>query len=175
MERNENREGETMVLNCKWCGKQFEASRKDAKYCGSSCRNKASRKNRGLVGKTCLICGEKFSPLTKSANKRKVCYNCVPNGETITRGRYVELIKKKMYGGKCIRCGYDKCVAALEFHHIDPTIKDTIVSSDTITLEKAIEESKKCVLICSNCHKEFHANLWKINDIVKEEVDLDSN
>jgi len=79
-----------------------------------------------------------------------------------------------MYGGKCVRCGYDKCMAALEFHHLDPTIKDTIISSDSITLEKAIEESKKCILICSNCHKEFHANLWNIEDLTeKEEVDLD--
>lgn len=74
-----------------------------------------------------------------------------------------------------MRCGYDKCISALEFHHIDPTTKDTIVSSDSITLEKAIKESKKCILICSNCHKEFHANLWKLNDIIKEEVDLDLN
>ena len=27
-------------------------------------------------------------------------------------------------GGKCQRCGYDKCVRALVFHHIDPTRKD---------------------------------------------------
>lgn len=24
-------------------------------------------------------------------------------------------------GGKCQCCGYDKCIQALEFHHIDPT------------------------------------------------------
>ena len=165
-----------MILICIQCGKEFEASRKDAKYCNSSCRNKASRESRGLIGKPCLICGEKFSPKTKSANKRKLCYNCVPDGEVITRGKYIELIKRKIYDGKCIRCGYDKCISALEFHHINPKNKDTIVSSDSITIEKAIEESKKCILICSNCHKEFHANLWKIEDLIfekKEEVDLD--
>ena len=27
-------------------------------------------------------------------------------------------------GEKCCLCGYDKCVAALEFHHIDPKQKD---------------------------------------------------
>lgn len=83
-----------------------------------------------------------------------------------------------MYDGKCHRCGYNKCVAALEFHHIDPSKKDTIVSSDSITIEKAIEESKKCVLLCSNCHKEFHAGLWNLNELdfnEMEEVKLDSN
>ena len=167
-----------MILLCNFCGKEFEASRRDAKYCSDGCRNKASRRNRGLIGKPCLICGNKFSPKTQSANKRQVCYDCVPDGETITRGRYIDLIKRKIYGGKCVRCGYDICTAALEFHHLDPTIKDTIISSDSITLEKAIEESKKCILICSNCHKEFHSHLWKIEDLnlgEKEEVNLDSN
>ena len=46
------------------------------------------------------------------------------------------------------------------------------------TIEKAIEESKKCVLLCSNCHKEFHAELQNLNELdfnEKEEVELDSN
>jgi hypothetical protein len=158
-----------MKLICELCGKEFEAKRKDAKYCSDSCRNKASRLHRGLIGKTCLICGEKFSPKTPSANKRKICYNCVPDGETITRSKYVELIKTKIYTGKCCRCGYDKCIQALEFHHIDPKQKDTIISSDSITIEKAIEESKKCILICSNCHKEFHAGLWDLSELNLEE------
>ena len=27
------------------------------------------------------------------------------------------------FGGKCGICGYDKCVEALEFHHLDPSPK----------------------------------------------------
>lgn len=165
-----------MKLICQLCGKEFEAVRSDAKYCGYSCRNKASRLNRGLIGKTCLICGEKFSPLTKSANKRKICYNCAPNGQTITRSKFIELIKTKIYDGKCIKCGYNNCIQALEFHHLDPDKKETIISSDSITIEKAIEESKKCILICSNCHKEFHAGLWTIDELKwEEEVNLAVN
>ena len=33
----------------------------------------------------------------------------------------------------------------------------------------------KFILICSNYHKEFHANLWNIEDLKKEEVDLDAH
>ena len=165
-----------MKLLCCFCQTEFEAKRKDAKYCSDACRNKASRYNRGLIGKPCLICGEKFSPLTQSANKRKICYNCVPDGITITRGKFVELIKTKIYNGTCVRCGYNICPHALDFHHIDPSQKDTIISSDSITIEKAIEESKKCILLCANCHKEFHAGLWNLNELettTKEEVNLD--
>ena len=71
---------------------------------------------------------------------------------------------------------------ALEFHHLDPTKKETIISSDSITVEQAIAESKKCILLCSNCHKELHANLWKIEKIngitiqkEEEEVSFDSD
>jgi predicted Zn-ribbon and HTH transcriptional regulator len=35
--------------------------------------------------------------------------------------RKLEIIRLK--GGKCERCGYDKNIAALEFHHLDPSIK----------------------------------------------------
>jgi predicted HNH restriction endonuclease len=32
-------------------------------------------------------------------------------------------------------------------------------------LKEAVEEVKKCVLICSNCHRELHAGLWNIDDL----------
>ena len=28
-------------------------------------------------------------------------------------------------GGKCALCGYSKCLASLDFHHINPLTKDT--------------------------------------------------
>ena len=67
-------------------------------------------------------------------------------------------------------------MSALEFHHKNPLEKDTIVSSADITVEKAIEESKKCILLCSNCHKEVHAGMWQLDEIIlkeSEEVNLD--
>ena len=85
---------------------------------------------------------------------------------------------KENRGGKCIRCGYDRCLKALEFHHIDPTQKDFTISNDHFKLMDAIRETKKCILICSNCHKEFHAGLWDLDELKiksKEEVNLESN
>lgn len=35
-----------LCLNCAHCGILFDAVRKDAKYCSSSCRNKALRQRR---------------------------------------------------------------------------------------------------------------------------------
>lgn len=72
-------------------------------------------------------------------------------------------------GGKCIRCGYSRCLKALEFHHLDPSQKDFTISNDHFKLKEAIEESKKCILLCSNCHKEFHNNLWTLDELNLEE------
>ena len=60
-------------------------------------------------------------------------------------------------GGKCVRCGYSKCIDALEFHHRDPSKKDFSVSGKTWSLERLKKEVDKCDLVCSNCHREIHA------------------
>lgn len=60
-------------------------------------------------------------------------------------------------GGKCEICGYDKCEAALEFHHLNPDEKEFQLSSgNTCSLEKMKKEADKCILVCANCHREIH-------------------
>jgi hypothetical protein len=65
-------------------------------------------------------------------------------------------------GGKCVLCGYDKCIAALEFHHIDKSQKERQLSSGNChSWEEDVKEVKKCALVCSNCHKEIE--FFKLN------------
>ena len=59
-------------------------------------------------------------------------------------------------------------IGALEFHHINPAEKDFTVGDRDFKLKDCIEETKKCVLICANCHREVHAGLWDISEILKE-------
>lgn len=69
-------------------------------------------------------------------------------------------------GGKCARCSYNTTVKALDFHHIDPTQKSfTISQIINKDLSLQLEEIKKCVLLCANCHRELHAGIWNIEDI----------
>lgn len=64
-------------------------------------------------------------------------------------------------GGKCALCGYDKCNSALEFHHINPSEKDYQLSSgSTRSLNRDFVEARKCILVCSNCHREIHSGLY---------------
>lgn len=62
-----------------------------------------------------------------------------------------------LLGGRCSKCGYDKCLSALEFHHTDEDAKSFGINRGmTMTLEKIKEELDKCILLCSNCHAEHH-------------------
>jgi DNA invertase Pin-like site-specific DNA recombinase len=69
----------------------------------------------------------------------------------------IKLLEYK--GGKCERCGYNKCTDALEFHHLDPNEKDFTISGKSWSFERLKKEAEKCILVCSNCHKEIHYNL----------------
>src|ERR1035438_4749698 len=68
---------------------------------------------------------------------------------------------KRLAGGKCSVCGYDRCLYALDFHHLDPDTKDKAVCHllRSKSSKAAADESKKCVLLCSNCHRELHDGL----------------
>ena len=64
-------------------------------------------------------------------------------------------------GGVCQCCKYNKYIGALEFHHINPDEKDFGISVKgyTRSWENNKKELDKCVLVCSNCHREMHAGL----------------
>lgn len=59
-------------------------------------------------------------------------------------------------GGKCSKCGYNKCIAALEFHHLGGKDFGIAQSGHTRSWSKVKTELDKCVLLCSNCHREEH-------------------
>ena len=176
-----------MINKCVVCGKEFEAIKSTKKYCSNDCQNAMRRqkyakkmqapKNTVYKGeeKICPICGAKFYPKTAMASQRTCCYSCMPDGIQLTRTMFLAKIKETR-GGKCIRCGYNKCLKALEFHHVNPSKKDFTISNDHFKLLEAVKETKKCILICSNCHKEFHDNLWSLDELnlkEKEEVKYD--
>ena len=64
-------------------------------------------------------------------------------------------------GGACVVCGYGRCIAALEFHHVDPAGKAFSLAARGVarSLERARREAAKCVLLCANCHAEVEAGM----------------
>lgn len=75
-------------------------------------------------------------------------------------------------GGKCQQCGYAKCPAAFDFHHLDPREKDFDISSRMAWTPAMETELKKCVLLCANCHREAHYGLHP-DLIIREEEGMD--
>ena len=58
----------------------------------------------------------------------------------------------------CSICGYNKCDAALEFHHVIPKDRSFYFGFGNISRKDIdiINELNKCILLCANCHKEIH-------------------
>lgn len=63
---------------------------------------------------------------------------------------------------RCRRCGFKESFVALEFHHIDPSKKEFMISQ---SWTKPISEESKALfskelenieILCSNCHRMLH-------------------
>lgn len=91
-----------------------------------------------------------------------------------SRRRQIKQEFLELKGGKCIICGYNKCQRSLQFHHLDPTKKDFIISKNIKRWTKIyiLEELEKCILVCANCHGEIHDNLIEISDYTSGQSEL---
>ena len=106
----------------------------------------------------CEDCGEDAPKNFYSRQKQK-CKKC-HNKRTAKDGKNKRIKAIELLGGSCQVCGYNKCLSALEFHHIDPIIKD--VNYSTMrgwTFSRIKKELDKCILLCANCHREEHERL----------------
>jgi hypothetical protein len=94
------------------------------------------------------LASKKHTPICKSCNSKRLI-NLAKNGKK----RVVEYM-----GGCCSACGYDKCIRALEFHHLDANKKSKNYNKNfkLWNFEKQKKELETCVLLCSNCHREAH-------------------
>ncbi len=93
------------------------------------------------------------------------------------------LREQKILGGGCCRCG-ERDPECLDFHHIDPKTKRFTIGNGTLSarererlgqagdyltclsvgLGDLQREIAKCVLICANCHRKFHAHVKRGGD-----------
>jgi hypothetical protein len=64
----------------------------------------------------------------------------------------------------CAVCGYGRCLAALQFHHLDPASKRFNLSLKGLarSYAEARAEAQKCVLLCANCHAEVEAGVLQL-------------
>jgi len=70
---------------------------------------------------------------------------------------------------KCVLCGYDNCYAALDFHHFrgEKKINVSDITGQPSPFSKERQELlgdelKKCIVLCSNCHRELHNSTQRL-------------
>lgn len=103
--------------------------------------------------RNCKRHGETIYTLT--SQKKWRCKKC--NIETtIEHRRKLKRMAIEYKGGKCQICNYDKSIYALDFHHLDKNQKDFSIANKSYSWERIKSELDKCILVCSNCHREIH-------------------
>lgn len=131
------------------------------KYC-TNCSPFGSHNTRQLNKKLkCIICSKKLI-----GNQTTYCSrSCTmkKSGRWYQQQKARGVKRKKdfinLLGGKCSKCGYNKNIAALDFHHINPKQKETPLNFGFLLkmkYDKCLQEIKKCIILCANCHREHH-------------------
>jgi DNA-directed RNA polymerase subunit RPC12/RpoP len=114
--------------------------------------------------KICTKCGknlpiEEFNWRNKTKGTRrsecKYCHSQYMKKVYQKKKNDIQELKAKC---ACAKCGEQRGYV-LDFHHINPLEKENTVArmtSNNYTLEKVYEEIEKCIVLCANCHREFH-------------------
>lgn len=124
--------------------------------------------------KQCSKC-KKILPITSFYSRgggryRSECKEC---HSAYVKSQYqnkLDIVQKIKTETKCQKCGEVRSWC-LDFHHKDPSIKDDKVSkltSNRSNLQSILNEIDKCVVLCANCHRDFHHQNSKNNITIEE-------
>lgn len=78
----------------------------------------------------------------------------------------IKIALVEAYGHKCACCGTVDDPCLYDFHHIDPKSKEFGIGSASTTRSRQayVEEAKKCIMLCANCHRKIENNLISLED-----------
>lgn len=116
-----------------------------------------------LLIRTCALHGQTTFKRRSPSGYR--CLKCRSEAVSLRRRRIKRILVEEA-GGACRVCGYARCMAALEFHHLAPAEKAFSLSEEGVTrsLARARQEAEKCVLLCANCHAEVEAGMTALTE-----------
>jgi hypothetical protein len=84
--------------------------------------------------------------------------------------KYNQLILEWKSQG-CSKCN-EKRPHTIDAHHINPNEKDFMVGTVKRGIKITKEELKKCIPLCSNCHRDFHYHEKQTGISIKEYLHL---
>ena len=167
------------TLNCLECKKKLEINKyhPHKKFCCKKCQKSRHYKdNKKRIRKQAK---ENYYNNPKKANERNRKYYQKNKGEILRKEKeyrakdylnnpqkYNDIVKKRVEAKRkmhsnykknksCVKCGYNKVVVILEYHHRNPKEKEKNVCGIS-TLKAFLKEVKKCDLLCPNCHRLIH-------------------
>jgi hypothetical protein len=122
--------------------------------------------------KTCTKCKEIkenlefYNNISKKDGLSNWCKKCKSNGEkeSLEQSKIWYNNWKQEQG--CLKCKENRSYV-LDLHHIDSSregdkykLLSRIISSGTYSFEsrkkRILKEAEECIILCSNCHREFH-------------------
>jgi predicted HNH restriction endonuclease len=114
-------------------------------------RLKLSRRNSPINRPKNLNHRNEYDKRYYETNKERIYKNKMAR----RRRNKIELIE--LLGGKCNICGYNKCPAAFDFHHNNGNKEKSMsILIKNSSKQQLLKEAKKCIVLCSNCHRELH-------------------
>ncbi len=101
--------------------------------------------------KTCITCLEEkpLSEYSKNGSykgRQKFKSHCKRCEYSNRLNRFMDIVEDIFGDLSCLKCGYDKCFAALDFHHIDESTKELQPSKLLYHKEKTIRDELGSVL-----------------------------
>lgn len=124
--------------------------RPDTNNTGTDDREGSRDKPNGSAGK--LTNYQKYGKKYYEKNK-KYCISKIADAKK----KYRELWAAFKQTLSCTVCG-ENHPATLDFHHVirSPDNKKVHRLAGSGAYKKALEEIKKCVVLCANCHRKYH-------------------
>ena len=93
----------------------------------------------------------------KRGTRRAECKQCISERQKKKYHDRKDLLNEYKKEHPCIKCGETRFYT-LDFHHVDPLTKTGTVARLAVESsgQRMWEEVEKCVVLCANCHREFH-------------------
>jgi 5-methylcytosine-specific restriction endonuclease McrA len=164
------------MKTCPNCLKDFVSTNVRKKYCCKACWTKYHIKQVRELSlasyfrmnkRFCKKCGKEFAVHERTNNKsfgKRYCQSCSNLAHKEAARKWQENARKCFREMKeeigCQRCGYNRYGGALDFHHKKPSDKKMRITAQMFHTKhkQTMQEVKKCIVLCRNCHAELHGN-----------------
>lgn len=105
--------------------------------------------------------------LRSGAIKSCGCLIAKPTHPVVAFRKRIKIALVEAFGHKCACCGLVDNPIIYDFHHLDPKTKEFGIANATTTRSKQayFKEAKKCIMLCSNCHRKIENNLITLENL----------